>query len=60
MTSHLGLKPTSRNSQFYLVRMQACQSEATEASLPNVRDRALRAAGAWREMYEKAVQFEKR
>jgi hypothetical protein len=54
------LKPASRNSHFYLIRMQACQNEATEASLPNVRERALRAAGAWRDMYEKAVQFEKR
>ena len=40
-------KPTARNSRFYLARMQACQMEAKEASLPNVRDRALRAAVAW-------------
>lgn len=51
-------KPTARNSRFYLARMQACQTEAREASLPNVRDRALRAAVAWREMYRKALQFE--
>jgi len=53
-------KPTARNSRFYLARMQACQTEANEASLPNVRDRALRAAVAWREMYQKALQFEQR
>jgi hypothetical protein len=53
-------KPTARNSRFYLARMQACQMEAKEASLPNVRDRALRAAVAWREMYQKALQFEQR
>ena len=52
--------PTARNSRFYLARMQACQMEAKEASLPNVRDRALRAAVAWREMYQKALQFEQR
>ena len=59
MTSH-NPKPTARNSRFYLARMQACQTEAQEASLPNVRDRALRAAVAWREMYRKALQFEQR
>lgn len=52
------LKPTARNSRFYLARMQACQTEANEASLPNVRDRALRAAVAWRD--QKALQFEQR
>lgn len=52
------LKPTARNSRFYLARMQACRTEAKEASLPNVRDRALRAAVAWQEMYQKALQFE--
>jgi len=59
MTSH-NPKPTARNCRFYLARMQACQTEAQEASLPNVRDRALRAAVAWREMYQKALQFEQR
>ncbi|NIJ37532.1 hypothetical protein FHR22_002216 [Sphingopyxis panaciterrae] len=53
-------KLTARNSRFYLAGMQACQAEAKEASLPNVRDRALRAAVAWREMYQKALQFEQR
>ncbi|WP_332816628.1 hypothetical protein [Sphingopyxis sp.] len=54
------LKPTLRNCEFYLARMNACQAEARTTSLPNVRDRALRAAAAWQEMYEKARLFEKR
>jgi hypothetical protein len=60
MISPLNLKPTSRNSEFYRARMKACETEASTAALPNVRDRALRAAAAWQEMYEKAQQFEKR
>jgi len=60
MTAQSSLKPTLRNCEFYLARMNACQAEANETSLPNVRDRALRAAAAWQEMYEKARQFEKR
>ena len=60
MTAQSSLKPTLRNCEFYLARMNACQAEASEASLPNVRDRALRAAAAWQEMHEKARLFEKR
>lgn len=60
MISPLNLKPTSRNSEFYLARMRACEMEASAAALPNVRERALRAAAAWQEMYEKAQLFEKR
>ncbi len=60
MISQINPKPTSRNSEFYLVRMKACEAEAGTASLPNVRDRALRAAAAWQEMHEKAQLFEKR
>src|SRR3546814_5277032 len=60
MISPLNLKPTSRNSEIYLARMKACETEASTAALPNVRERALRAAAAWQEMYEKAQLFEKR
>src|SRR3546814_1141177 len=34
--------------------MRTCLDEATQASLPRVRERSLRAAAAWREMYERA------
>src|SRR3546814_20139072 len=60
MISPLNLKPTSRNSEISLARMTACETEASTAALPNVRDRALRAAAAWQEMYDKARLFEKR
>lgn len=54
------LKPATRNSELFLTRMQASLAEANAADLPNVRERALRAAAAWQEMYEKAQQFESR
>lgn len=60
MTPRLNLKPTVRNSAFYLARPTASLAEANEASLPQIRERALRAAAAWQAMYEKAQQFEKR
>jgi hypothetical protein len=60
MTQKLLLKPTARNSDFYLIRVNTCLEEAREATLPHVRDRCLRAAAAWKEMYEKAQLFERR
>jgi hypothetical protein len=60
MTPRPNLKPTLRNSEFYLTRMNASLAEAAETLLPNIREQALRAAAAWQEMYEKAQQFEKR
>jgi hypothetical protein len=54
------LKPTTRNSEFFSARMRVSLAEANATDLPNVRERALRAAAAWQEMYEKAQQFEKR
>ena len=54
------LKPATRNSAFFLARMRASLAEANATDLPNVRERALRAAAAWQEMYEKAQQFEGR
>ena len=60
MIAQSSAKPISRNSEVYLARMKACEAEAIASLLPNVRDRALRAAAAWQEMYEKARQSEKR
>jgi hypothetical protein len=60
MTQKPLLKPTARNSDFYLIRVNTCLEEAREATLPCVRDRCLRAAAAWKEMYEKAHLFERR
>jgi len=60
MTPKPSLKPTLRNSEFYLNRLDACLAEAREASLPLVRERSLRAAAAWKDMYEKAQLFEQR
>src|SRR3546814_9388792 len=54
LTSPHSPKPTVRNHEFYLARMNACQAEASETLLPNVRERALRAAAAWQGMYNKA------
>lgn len=60
MTQKPLLKPTARNSDFYLNRLNTCLEEAKEASLPRVRERSMRAAAAWKEMYEKAQLFERR
>lgn len=60
MTSQSGVKPTLRNCELYLARMNACRAEADETLLPNVRDRALRAAAAWQEMYKKAQQYDEK
>jgi hypothetical protein len=60
MTAKPLLKPTTRNSDVYLNRLNTCLEEAREASLPRVRERSMRAAAAWKEMYEKAQLFELR
>lgn len=60
MTQKPLVKPTTRNSDFYLIRLNTCLEEAEEATLPRVRDRCLRAAAVWQEMYEKAQLFERR
>lgn len=52
------LKPTTRNSEIFSARMRAALADAKATDLPNVRERALRSAAAWQEMYEKAEQFE--
>ncbi|WP_156457790.1 hypothetical protein [Altererythrobacter sp. Root672] len=54
-------KPTGRSSsEFFLARLQASLIEANESALPNIREQALRAAAAWKEMYDKAQLLEKR
>ena len=53
-------KLPARKSDFYFGRMRTWLDEATQASLPRVRERSLRAAAAWREMYERARTFETR
>jgi hypothetical protein len=53
-------KPSVRNSAFFLLRHDTCLRNAENAELPQVRDRSLRAAAAWREMYDKAELFEQR
>lgn len=60
MSRRIDLKPSLCNSELYLSRSRACLEEAREASLPCVRERALRAATAWQEMYDKALLFERR
>ncbi len=60
MTQHSTAKPPVRNSDVYHSRFKACLDEAMAANLPNVRERALRAAAAWNDMYEKAQLFERR
>ncbi|MBA3897141.1 MAG: hypothetical protein H0X36_08435 [Sphingomonadaceae bacterium] len=40
--------------EFYQIRAEQCAREAGEATLNNVRERALRAEAAWREMAMRA------
>tara|TARA_B110001454_G_scaffold61214_1_gene59692 strand:+ start:2205 stop:2387 length:183 start_codon:yes stop_codon:yes gene_type:complete len=60
MLSSSSPRLTPRNSEFYLQRLKKCLAEAEETSLPQVRERCLRAAAAWQEMYEKASTFDRR
>lgn len=60
MTPNPHCKPTSRNSDLYLNRRDACLAEAKAEPLPRVRERSLRAAAAWQAMYDQARLFEKR
>ena len=49
-----------RNSDLYLSRIKLGEEEARVTPLPNVRERALRAASVWQEMYDRAQQAEQR
>lgn len=53
-------KPVARNSDVYLTRVKTSLADAEVAALPRVRERSLRAAAAWKVMYEKAKLFEQR
>lgn len=48
-----------RNSDLYLSRIKVCEEEARVTTLPNVRERALRAASVWQKMYDQAQQSER-
>jgi hypothetical protein len=45
--------------QFYLLRAEEAAREASETSLDNVRDRALRSEAAWRGMADRALTIER-
>lgn len=49
----------SAASDFYLVRAEACATEAGDATLANVRERCLRAEAAWRGMAEQLLHSER-
>lgn len=46
------------NSTSYLARADQSARDATEAALPNVRERCLRAEKAWRKMAAQALKLE--
>ena len=48
----------SRTLDFYLARADDAAHEAEEAVLDNVRDRALRAEAAWRQMADRQVKID--
>ncbi len=49
----------SQSFEFYQERADAAAKEAAEASLQNVRDRALRSEAAWREMADRARETDR-
>lgn len=49
----------SVTSEFYLARAAESERDAKAASLPNVRDRCLRAERAWRAMAERLMVSER-
>jgi len=53
-------RPLPRKSDFFLARMEQSIQEAEESVLPRVREQAMRAAAAWREMHDRARLFEDR
>lgn len=50
----------SRESDFFFARTSQSMQEAEDSKLPRLREQAMRAAAAWREMHEKARLFEDR
>lgn len=49
----------SQSFEFYQERAKAAAKEASEATLANVRDRALRSEAAWREMADRARETDR-
>lgn len=47
----------SRNYDLQIARADEAASEAEEASLDNVKQRALRSEAAWREIAERTIKF---
>ena len=48
----------SSNLAFYIAQADSAAEDARAATLPNVRERALRAEAAWRAMIARARNFE--
>ncbi len=44
--------------EFYLARAEECRTEAANAPLENVRERARRSEAAWREMADRMARVE--
>jgi hypothetical protein len=49
----------SQQHEFFLARAAQARSEADAASLPNVKDRCLRAVAAWEDMAARVERTEK-
>ncbi len=49
----------SQSFEFYQERAEAAAKEASEATLENVRERALRSAAAWRDMADRARETDR-
>lgn len=47
-----------RDSETFAAHAERCRAEAAEATLDNVRDRALRAGAAWSAMAERSLKTE--
>lgn len=48
----------SQTLEFYLARANEAAADATNATLDNVRDRALRSEAAWRDMADRQTRVE--
>ena len=48
------------NSETFLARAKDCDRDAENCSLPQVKERFVRAASVWRTMGENALQFEQK
>jgi len=53
-------RPLPRKSDFFLARLEQSMQDAEDCTLPRLREQAMRAAAAWREMHDRARLFEDR